>query len=66
MTNEMLSTLRAYYTSKFLQSYLMKFSKYSDNTNKIEWLLEGKGIDNSDAMPNELRRKVKIEIGVKI
>ena len=65
MTNEILSTLRAYYTSKFLQTYLSKFSKYLENSNKIEWFLEGKGIDNSDAMPNELKRKVKIEIGVR-
>lgn len=65
MSNEMLSTLRAYYTTRYLRTFLEKTTVYNNYSDKIIWVMQGKGIDDSDAQPNEQRRKVKIEISVK-
>ena len=64
MTNELLSNLRAYYTARFIQVYLSKYKSYNENTNRLKWIINGEGVDDTNALPNEFRRKVKIEIGV--
>ncbi len=64
MTNELLSSLRAYYTARFIQVYLSKYKSYNENTSRIKWIISGEGVDETNALPNEFRRKVKIDIGV--
>lgn len=59
MDNQLLSLLRAYYTAKY-------FEKYIENRNhnlsqKIVWIIEGKGVDKSD-LPDKNKRRVNIKI----
>lgn len=62
--NTSLSTLRAYYTAKFLEKQLEKYPEYLEVKNRIAWEIEGHGIDESDKT-NEEKRRVNIEIGLK-
>lgn len=64
MTNELLSSLRAYYTAKELQQMIRDNDRYIDAQRKIEWIVEGEGVDESDMKSNEMKRRVSIRIGV--
>lgn len=59
MDNQLLSFLRAYYTAKYFEKYIsLKNKNLSD---KIEWSIEGRGVDNS-VLPDKQKRRVNIKI----
>lgn len=62
--NTILSTLRAYYTTKYLENLIFKRGNYQLFKEKIEWKIEGKGVDDREIVTNELKRHVDIKIGI--
>jgi hypothetical protein len=66
MTNELLSSLRAYYTMKQLIMILEKKDNYEDIKERINWQIEGKGIDEESSLANEFKRRVDIKIQIKL
>ncbi len=64
MNNELLSTLRAYFTAKELQSRIRKYDEYSSVRNLINWSVSGSGVDEREALSNDLKRRVSIEAGI--
>ncbi len=63
MDNNLLSLLRAYYTAKYLQEKISSLEQIENIIDKINWVIDGKGIDPSDK-ENNLKRRVNILIGV--
>ncbi len=60
--NVKLSRMRAYFTAKYIKTSIM--NKISPKEfGKIQWEIEGLGIDESEK-PNEQKRRVNIEIGL--
>ncbi|MPN42241.1 hypothetical protein SDC9_189797 [bioreactor metagenome] len=62
MTNELLSTLRAYFTAKHFEAALTNELNIGELANSIKWTIEGKGADNTENLEDELKRKVKISL----
>ncbi|MDQ1267293.1 MAG: hypothetical protein QG635_2447 [Bacteroidota bacterium] len=65
MNNDLLSELRAYYTAKQLQALLENFEEYDDIKDKIIWQTQGRGVDDSADLGDELKRRVSIKIQFK-
>ncbi len=63
MTNELLSLLRAYFTTKYLNEHFSDFDDSNLLENRIIWEIKGDGIDQSDK-ENRLKRRVYIVISV--
>ncbi len=63
MDNKLLSELRAYFTAKYIEQSLKNNPNYSEIENKVNWTIEGMGIDESD-IENKLKRRVQITIKV--
>jgi hypothetical protein len=63
--NKKLSELRAYYTAKQIQEYLMDITGYTDITNIVNWEIEGQGIDKRKKRSLDEKRRVAIEISVR-
>jgi hypothetical protein len=64
MDNNLLSSLRAYYTAIELRKSLSKHPRYSEFKDMIVWRVKGKGIDPT---PNEdmlYQRHVKVDISI--
>lgn len=64
MDNDLLSLLRAYYTAKELQNRLIKYDDFFSVRKKIRWEVSGKGVDTREALSNDLRRRVSLEVGI--
>jgi hypothetical protein len=62
MTNQLLASLRAYYTVLFLQEKLSTVPGYMALKQRIRWSATGAGIDNADDKNLELRRRVVISV----
>ncbi|MCL5991069.1 MAG: glycoside hydrolase [Bacteroidetes bacterium] len=65
MTNELLSTLRAYYTFILLSSKLEDSKEFQNFQDRVKWEIEGKGIDEKPDLSNEMRRRVDIKVSIK-
>ncbi len=65
MTNDLLSKLRAYFTADYIRKSIL--SEYGDilHKNKVIWIIEGKGIDETPSLAYEYRRRVSISISIK-
>lgn len=61
MTNELLSKLRAYYTAKYCYGKLAERCKPEQMQN-ISWLIQGNGVDNTEKIENEGKRRVSISV----
>jgi hypothetical protein len=67
LDNEKISKLRAYYTAKTIEDMIKKqigFEKYESIQDKIDWNLQGKGIDKSENEDSKKRRvsfKISLE-----
>jgi hypothetical protein len=64
MDNELLSTLRAYYTARSLEHRLREYPEYEEYSDRIKWNISGKGVDPREEVGNEYKRRVHIEIGL--
>ena len=64
MDNQLLSKLRAYFTTKQFIKYLKEYENYEKLDKMIKWEIVGMGIDKSETRENLLKRRVNIEIGV--
>jgi hypothetical protein len=64
MSNKLLSELRAYYTAKHIQNLLYNYEEYEKHKSQIIWIIEGKGIDDTEGK-DELKRRVSIKIGLR-
>lgn len=64
MTNELLSTLRAYFTAKLFQNMLDKYEAYQEFKDRVKWEVDGSGIDDRKDINNELKRRVNISVGL--
>lgn len=62
MTNETLSSLRAYYTAKWLQTKVEQLDSYRKFRKKILWRTAGKGIDVDEEKDDSAKRRVEITI----
>ncbi len=63
MDNNLLSKLRAYFTAKHFEKLLMQHPEYNSIKDKINWTVEGMGVDTSDSSYEEKRRvNIKIEL----
>ncbi len=60
MDNLLLSKLRAYYTAKYFQEELAKVYSLEEIEKGVLWSIEGMGIDTTENVDLELKRKVKI------
>lgn len=66
MDNKLLSILRAYYTAKELQTYmLVENDMYDAYRERIKWEISGEGEDATPNIENLEKRRVSIEIEVK-
>jgi hypothetical protein len=63
MSNQLLSTLRAYNTALLLKSILEKDAEFLSLKDRIVWQSEGLGVDE-DPKPNELQRRVEVSVGI--
>jgi hypothetical protein len=63
MTNELLSSLRAYYTSDWLRRILADHPLYPSVKNDVQWFISGKGIDET-ARNDAQKRRVSITISI--
>jgi hypothetical protein len=63
MDNQLLSELRAYYTAKYIEDELKENAGYIKIKDRVEWNIEGMGIDES-AIDDKLKRRVTITIKV--
>lgn len=59
MTNNLLSIIRAFNTAKYIKSMVQNY--ISEETTQVNWIVEGKGIDNTTNLL-ERKRKIRIEI----
>jgi hypothetical protein len=64
MNNMLLSQLRAYYTAKILQSRLESDDNNRSLAEKITWVVFGNGNDDRTDIPEELKRRVDILVGL--
>ena len=62
LTNENLSILRAYFTVKYLEKKISEKIDYSMIKDRIIWSAKGNGIDKSENVGNDFKRRVKISI----
>ncbi len=65
MNNRLLSSLRAYYTARYLERRLREFPEYRKISDKVRWEIMGEGVDRRTAVDNEYKRRVMIEINPK-
>ncbi|HYF03878.1 MAG TPA: hypothetical protein VEC36_10910 [Patescibacteria group bacterium] len=65
MSNELLSQLRAYSTSKSLEAKLRGNDSYERFKNRILWTARGRGVDTNGATPDEIKRRVSLKMGLK-
>ncbi len=63
MTNELLSQLRAYFTSMYLEEVLFERDGFVRFGDLINFRIIGKGIDPSQDRPDEMKRRVSVTIG---
>ena len=61
MDNQLLSTLRAYYTAKQIEQYLIDKTGITDICSIIDWQIFGAGTDNGN-IDDSAKRRVNIEI----
>ncbi len=64
MNNNLLSQLRAYFTSKYFQARLEDNENYKELANRIVWVVFGSGDDTRSDIPEELKRRVDIVVGL--
>lgn len=64
MNNVLLSQLRAYYTAKIFQSKLESDENYKSLAERVIWIVFGNGNDDRDDIPEELKRRVDIMVGL--
>jgi len=64
MTNETLSSLRAYFTAKWLQTKIEQLESYRKYKKKILWRTAGKGIDADEEKDDSAKRRVEITIAL--
>jgi len=64
MTNETLSSLRAYFTAKWLQSKIEQLQSYRKYKKNIVWRTNGNGIDDDDTKNDSAKRRVEITIAL--
>jgi len=64
LDNILLSKLRAYYTAKELELYLINDDDYSLFKDYIIWDIEGKGVDDDENIINADKRRVDISINI--
>lgn len=62
MDNLLLSELRAYYTAKYFERYISQKDKTGIINNRIVWKIEGKGVDETQGKPDNIKRRVNIKI----
>ena len=60
MDNNLLSKLRAYFTAKHFETELAKRYGMSELSKLVRWKIEGMGIDTTEDIDDELKRRVKI------
>lgn len=63
MTNELLSSLRAYHTAKWVQNKLAENPLYPRVKDNLRWFISGKGIDET-ARGDAQKRRVSITITI--
>ncbi len=63
--NNQLSKLRAYFTADYIRKAIL--NEFGDifPKDKIQWKIEGRGIDDSPSLANEYKRRVSISISIK-
>lgn len=61
MNNQLLSTLRAYYSMLTLREMLQRNPRYSQYRDRIRFHIQGRGVDD-EPVPYELQRKIVITI----
>ncbi len=64
MNNELLSQLRAYYIAKIFQSKLESDENYTKLAPRVSWIVFGSGSDPRPDVPEELKRRVDIIVGL--
>jgi hypothetical protein len=64
MNNMLLSQLRAYYTAKIFQSRLESDDNNRSLAEQITWIVFGSGNDDRTDIPEELKRRVDIMVGL--
>lgn len=62
--NLLLSKLRAYFTAKELELFLMQDENYKEIKDYIVWNIEGKGVDDNEDLINADKRRVDISINI--
>jgi len=63
MTNDLLSKLRAYFTSKYFETRLAEeHFNIEELQHLIKWNIEGKGVDFTEDVEDKLKRRVKISL----
>ena len=62
MTNELLSKLRAYFTAKYFEAKLLEEYNVDELHSSIKWKIGGMGVDNTDKVGDEMKRRVKISL----
>ncbi len=62
MDNNILSSLRAYYTAKYFEEELAKIYPAEELERMIAWSIEGMGVDATENIDLELKRRVKISL----
>jgi len=62
MDNLLLSKLRAYYTAKYFENFISNKDKTGSINSKLNWKIEGKGVDATPNRPDNIRRRVNIKI----
>ena len=65
LNNPILSELRAYFIYKFLEKRINQLKDTYLISTAINWNISGKGTDDESSLPNDRKRRVKLEISIK-